>query len=133
MTETRPITLGGRVFDVPALPLRINMKVYPLCKALSTAADPADAESSFVGRVLAASGSIFAISDEELATLAEIAFGGASAADKTMTREAFDDLPINPVELLDAFFVVRGQTGVWMAPKTPDTAGDQAEGEAQGA
>lgn len=133
MTDTRDIKLGGRIFAVPPLPLRINRTVYPLCRALSTGPDGAGMEASFIGRVLAANGSIFAATDDELDKLADIAFGAANAADKSLTREEFDDLPITPVELLDAFFAIRPQTGVWIAPKASDEAGEQGQGEAQGA
>lgn len=132
MTYTRPITLGGRTFDVPSLPLRINRVVYPLIRALSMPDDNPEG-SSFVARVLAANGSIFAVSDAEMDILIEIAWGGASAAEKTLSRGEFDDLPISPVELLDAFFIVRGQTGVWVKPPAREAAGDEPEGEAQGA
>lgn len=122
MTDTRPVFLGGRTFDVPVLPLRVNRVVYPLCRALTIG------EDSFFSRVIAADGSVLAVTDEELETLATIAFGAAQAADKELTQEAFEDLPITPVQLLDAFFAIRIQTGVWTAAK--QTAGDESEGEA---
>lgn len=121
MTDTKPISLGGRIFDVPALPLRLNMKAYPLCRKVT--------DGGLIARVSAAAG-VLDCTEEEMTDLAEICLLGASAADPTMTRDVFESLPINPAELLDAFFVMRYQTGGWV-PVAPQEGKDSV-GEAEG-
>ena len=131
MTETRDITLGGQVYAVPHLPIRINKLAYPICRKLSRsvpATNDAPAVLSLIERFIAANGTLDC-TDEEMEHLAELAFLAASAADRTLKREVFDELPITPSQLLDAFFITRYQTGAWLAPEEA-----QAEpGEAQGA
>jgi hypothetical protein len=122
MTETRPIKLGGRTFDVPALPLRINKTAYPLCRKLS--AGGPDGRLSELTKSLD-------YSEEEMADLMELAFLAVTAADPTVDRAAFEELPVTPPELLDAFFVIRYQTGGWVPVTTAE--GDDGAGEAKGA
>ena len=121
MSDTRTITLGGMAFTVPALPFRINRRAYPLCRKLTAA--------GLIERALAASGSLDCTA-EEMDDLGELAFLAASAADKTLTRDAFDDLPVAPPELLDAFIAIRYQTGAWVAQEAGVETG---AGEMQGA
>ena len=123
MTKTRDIVLGDRTFAVPVLPHRYNRVVYPLCRDLS--GNPED-DDTFVDRLIKGEGAPGIVRDEEWDKLAEIAFQAACAADKTLTREDFDNLTIKPQDLIDAFFAIRYQTGVWIAP---DDAGF-APGEA---
>jgi len=106
MSDTRTITLGGTGFAVPALPFRINRQAYPLCRKLTAA--------NLIERALAANGALDCSADE-MDDLGELAFLAASAADKALTRAAFDELPIAPPQLLDAFFAIRYQTGAWVA------------------
>ena len=135
MNETRDITLGGRVFAVPPLPLRINKAAYPLCRKLT--------DAGLIDRAITAGG-VLVCSTDEMAELAEIAFLAAIAAEGVLardgrmqaaniiTRAAFDDLPVLPQELLDAFFIARYQTGAWV-PIDPAGPKDEARGEAKGA
>lgn len=124
MTDTpRNIILGSRTFAVPVLPHRYNRVVYPLCRDLS--GNSADADT-FVDRIIQGRGSVDIVRDEEWDKLAEIAFQAASAADKELTREAFDELPIKPQDLIDAFFAIRYQTGVWLAPDNAGAAAGEA-------
>lgn len=119
MSITRTITLAGQPYAIPPLPLRINRVVYPIVRGLS--AMPADGSSdSFLERMTASNGALDVITDAEWDDLIEIAFQAASAATTGLTREAFNDMPILPGELLDAFFPIRLQTGAWLA-STPDT------------
>lgn len=119
MTEPRDITIGGQVFAVPALPIRLNRIAYPLCKKLS--------EADLFQRCIDNNGVLDA-TDDELDSLIELAFLAVSAADKAMTRAMFDELPVTPPELLDVFFGVRYQTGAWLAAQA-----GAAPGEAPGA
>lgn len=119
MSKTRDIVLGDRTFAVPVLPHRYNRVIYPLCRDLS--GDPED-EDTFVDRIIKAGGAPGTVRDEEWDKLSEIAFHAACAADKDLTREAFDNLPIKPQDLIDAFFAIRYQTGVWIAPGAAGTA-----------
>jgi len=112
MSDIRTITLAGRTFDVPPLPLRVNMAAYPICQRLSNGS----LIQKFTEAVVSdAAFSSVAISAEEMEDLATLAFLGASTADRDLTRDAFDDLPINPGELIEAFYSMRYQTGVWKA------------------
>jgi len=114
MSNARTITLAGREFAVPPLPIRINRQVYPIVRELS--AVPTDeAADCFLRRLANSQGSIDAVTDAEWSQLIEMAFLAATAADQAMTREQFDALPITPPELLAAFFPVRLQTGAWVA------------------
>lgn len=125
MTETRTITLAGRAIEVPPLPLRINMIAYPICRKLTNA--------EFVERYIAAARakSLIEVTTEEMADLAEIAFCGAQAADRSLARDAFDEWSISPSELIDAFFPVRLQTQGWVAGEPQE--GQSEPGEAEGA
>jgi len=98
------ITLAGRVFSVPPLPLRWNREVYPLCARLTAA--------GLLDRL--GPGGTLALTADDIDALAEIAFWGASAADSTLTRDEFEALPIAPTELVDAFILIRVQTGGWL-------------------
>jgi hypothetical protein len=128
MTISRNIVLGERTFAVPVLPHRYNRVIYPLCRDLT--GNPED-EDTFVDRLIKGQGAPSTVRDEEWDKLAEIAFQAACAADKDLTRAAFDDLTIKPQDLIDAFFAVRYQTGVWIAPEGGAGApGDAGAGEA---
>lgn len=114
--KTRTITLAGTGFEVPMLPIRLNMIAYPLCRKLHN--------EGFLDRVIEGKGQINC-SEEEMRDLVEIAFVAAQAANPRIVREEFDNWPITPPELVDAFFLVRYQTGAWIAT---DVA-EQEEGE----
>jgi hypothetical protein len=121
MTDTRRIKLGGQAFDVPALPLRLNMKAYPLCRKLGAA--------GLIERIAASGGQLDCTADE-MVDLVELTFLGVTAADPTVKRETFDELTVTPPELLDAFLVLRYQTGGWV-PMPAE--GEHGAGEAPGA
>ncbi len=119
MTDTRPITLGTRTFDVPALPLRVCRVVYPLIRKLNN--------DGLIDRILAANGSLDC-TQEEFDDLVEIAFLMANAAEPVSNAE-FDEMPITPPQLVDTLFAARYQSGGWVQIQ----AGDEDSGEAQGA
>jgi hypothetical protein len=129
MTKSRTITLAGSPLEVPMLPIRFNKIAYPLCRKLHN--------SGFMDRIIEGQGQVDC-SAEEMDDLIEIAFAGACAALPQTTREEFDNWPITPPELVDAFFLIRYQTGAWIAPPSLDNLTNQEEaetqpGEAQGA
>ncbi|KUR73859.1 hypothetical protein [Novosphingobium sp. FSW06-99] len=97
------ITLGGQTFAVPPLPIRWNREAYPLSAKLI---------SGGLFDRLGADG-MLNLTGDDIDNLAELAFLGASAADPSLTREFFDDLPIRPLELFDAFLAIANQTGGW--------------------
>ena len=105
----RDITLAGKVFSVPMLRISINREAYPLCARLTL--------SGVLDRI-GQDGTIN-LSGEDIDALADLAFWGTLAADGNLTREEFDEMPISPVELLDAFIVMRWQTGGWMPANVP--------------
>lgn len=124
MTDTRPITLAGKVLEIPPLPLRVNMRAYPLCQKLTN--------EDFLKRIAAARG-VLVCSEEEMTELAELAFLAANAAEPTLEREDFDSWAVTPPELLDAFFTIRYQTGGWIAAPVGSAApgeGPDEPGEA---
>ena len=119
----RDIVLGGTVFSVPRLPLRVTREVYPICRKLAV--------GGLVERAIEGRGVLDATRDE-MDDLIEIAFLSAKAADPTLTREAFEAMPVSPPELLDAYFQIRYQTGGWVPPELVAEAND-APGEDGGA
>lgn len=118
----RPVTLGGRTFVVPPLPLRSTMVAYPICRKLTLA--------NLLERCMAA-GNVLDVDEGEMADVVELAFCCAQAAEPELSREEFEALPVSPPELLDAFLVARYQTGAWVPPTAQE--GDLAPGEAEGA
>lgn len=122
MTEARNMTLGGRTFAVPPLPLSVTRQIYPICRKLSL-------KGALVDRVIE-EGLLAGMTDEDMTDLANVDFACAQVAAPDLTRDMFDALPITPPQLFDAFFyVARYQTGMWIPVEAP--AGDDA-GEAQG-
>jgi hypothetical protein len=124
--KNRDIVLGDRTFSVPPLPIRINRVVYPICRKLVM--------DDLLKRCIDAGGELVATS-EELDQLIQIAFLAASAADSTVTQEQFDQLAITPPQLLDAFFLLRYQTGAWVEvpiASAPSAPGENVPGEAEG-
>jgi hypothetical protein len=135
MTDPRPITLGDRTFMVPVLPLRHNRVIYPLCRDLSVNNGEGDTES-FMARLVAANGTPDAVRDDEWPKLEKIAMQAAMAADPTFTQDDFDNLPVTMPQLIDAFFIVRMQTGAWVSrmPGAEASAEEApASGEVEGA
>lgn len=124
MTTNRDIVLADRTFSVPPLPLRHNRVIYPLCRDLSLVKGEDDTES-FIGRLMAAGGKPEAVRDDEWPMLEKIALHSAMAADVSFDEATFDALPITMMQLIDAFFVARQQTGVWV-PVTADTTEEDA-------
>lgn len=127
---TRDIVLGDRTFAVPVLSIRHNRIIYPLCRDLSES----EGDDTFFARLIAKTGTPDAVRDDEWPKLEKIAFHAACAADKDMTQDAFDDMPITPPQLIDAFFVIRIQTGAWRSPEEiaadPASADKAAAGDA---
>lgn len=124
--KNRDIVLGDRTFSVPPLPIRINRVVYPICRQLVM--------DDLLKRCIDANGGLVATS-EELDQLIQIAFLAASAADSTVTQEQFDQLAITPPQLLDAFFILRYQTGAWVEAQITGAlpaSGEDVPGEAEG-
>src|SRR4051812_25632767 len=108
MADPRTLTLAGRTFTVPPLPLKATMVVYPICRRLTIA--------GLVERAMANGGAL-EVDEAEMADIVELAFRCAQAAEPALTRDDFETLPITPPELLDAFLVARYQTGAWVPPQ----------------
>lgn len=125
MGNTRTITLVGSPIEVPMLPIRYNKIAYPLCQKLMKA--------KVLERVLRGKGQV-ELTTEEMDDLIEIAFAAVQAANPRVTREEFDNWPISPPELVDAFFLIRYQTGAWIEVLPQETGEVENEpGEAKGA
>lgn len=122
MSEAITLSLGGREFEVPRLPLGVTILVYPICQRLTN--------GGLAERLLKADAQPLNVSAEEIADLTEIAFQAAHAADDTLDVKAFLALPVTPPELFAAFFVMRIQCGGWSTRKAED--GDEP-GEGEGA
>lgn len=129
--KSRTIVLAGGSLDVPMLPIRLNKIAYPICQRLHAA--------QVIERAIKGEGKCD-ISAEEMDDLTELAFVAAQAANPRTTREEFDNWPISPPELIDAFFLVRYQTGAWVPVEgSPDDQlqisdeEEESSGEAQGA
>lgn len=126
MPKTRTITLAGSEFAVPLLPIRLNKVAYPICRKLHN--------GGFLDRVIEGRGQVDC-SAEEMEDLADLCFTAVQAAEPRITREEFDGWPISPPELVDAYIIIRYQTGAWIAPDELETGDEEAPptGEAQGA
>lgn len=128
--SSRTVILAGSPFEVPMLPIRLNKIAYPICRRLHN--------GDLLERIINGKGQVDC-SEEEMNDLTELAFIAASAAQPRTTREEFDNWPITPPELVDAYFLIRYQTGAWIAPPEgviPETQeGEQGTelGEAKGA
>ncbi len=120
MTDTRDIVLGGRTFEVPRLPLGVNIKAYPLLRKVNN--------NGLFERWHAPDGGP---TEEDMADIALVGFLCAKAADPALTREEFDALPIAPHELFDTLIVARFQSGAWVEA-TPSAADGEDAGEAPG-
>jgi hypothetical protein len=129
-TDIRIVTLAGREFPVPPLPLRAAQVVYPLCRKLSFAANPADPEGrSFVDRFVTSGGALDCIGDD-FADLLDVIFHAINAGGAGLSRDEFEALPAKPLELTDAFFAIRYQTGGWVEmPATPASPSGDETGE----
>lgn len=125
MTETLEMTLGGRTFAVPRLPLGVNRVVYPLCRELCL-------QGGLLDRLIKSPGGLtLAITSDDIDALIGIVFPCAELADPELTRQEFNGMPITPMELFDAFFsVIRYQTGMWAPVKATEQDAGEAMGEA---
>lgn len=121
MSDALSLSLGGRTFEVPKLPLGVTILVYPICQKLTNA--------GLADRLLKAEvGNGLSVSPEEIGELTEIAFQAAHAADETLDAQAFLALPVTPPELYAAFFAMRIQCGGW-GPRKPEDRDEPGEGE----
>jgi hypothetical protein len=112
--NTKTIILAGSPIEVPFLPIRLNKIAYPLCRKLHNL--------GFMERVITGKGQLDC-SPEEMEDLIELAYVAAVAANPRITRDEFDNWPVTPPELVDCWFLLRYQTGGWIAPEP------SAEGE----
>lgn len=101
---TRTMKLGDHTFDVPPLPLRIGKFAYPIAFRLT--------REGFVDRLLASTDAVD-VTGQDFNDLVELALLGVQAAGSEMTREQIEDHAIPITDLVDAFFLMRFQTGVW--------------------
>ena len=88
-----PVSLGGVTFDVPSLPWRLCKELQPGLLGWVVKADVGPD-----GR------GVLRLTPEDLGALADLVFRAlaASPQGKTMTREAFDDLPFSALDLANA-------------------------------
>lgn len=121
--DVRPLTLGGRTFEVPRLPLEVTIVVYPICQRLTNA--------GLVQRLLDGEGG-FSLTPEEIGDLTELAFQAARAADPELTTQAFLGMPVTPPELFAAFFVMRVQCGGWGVRGAAGAEDGDGAGEGEG-
>lgn len=121
MTDPKTLILAGQTFVIPGLlPIRINRDVYPICRKLNN--------DGLIERSIQAMGAL-ECTPEEYADLARIAFLTVKWVRPDLTREAFDDWPITPPELLDTYFTIRVLTGGWVENVAKPK--DEAPGEAK--
>ena len=114
------ITLGGKQWVIPLLAARQNRIIDPLILKLM----PIFAEMSkdqFTGLGL--------VTEESYRHFQEICFVAITRNDPTVTRDMFLDLPVTLTEMVSAFPIIAGQTGIF---KKADK-GDIPSGEAPGA
>lgn len=88
-----PVSLAGVTFDVPSLPWRLCQELQPGLLGWVVKADVGPD-----GR------GVLRLKAEDLGALADLVFKAlaASPQGRTMTREAFDDLPFSALDLAQA-------------------------------
>ena len=67
-----------------------------------------------------------AITEEQIADLVEISYQAVQPGQDKLTREAFNNLPISPLDLMAAMPVIAAQSG--MAPKKEADPGEAPAG-----
>lgn len=117
--EVWTIEIGDSTYNVPRLPFKVSRTVYPLCQRLSNAELPMR---------LVLPKEPLSLTDEEMDDLGKIAFLACKAADPGLTQEAFDNMPITPPQLFDAFFAIRKACGGWRT----QAEGQEPQGEETG-
>lgn len=101
----RKLRLGGQELQIPDLPLRMNLKVYPLVVRLI--------EGGFLNRLFASTDSIN-LTPDDFAGLVELAGYAVEAGGGTMTPEQLQDEVISVPDLCKCFLVMRLATGAWV-------------------
>jgi hypothetical protein len=89
MSETFPVTLAGRTWQLPHLPFRILKKLQPRLLAKGAALFGGDLKTL-----------VFRLDEEQLDALAEDAFTALNFAEPTLSKEQFLELPFSSSELL---------------------------------
>ena len=117
--ETWTIILGEREFTVPRLPLKVTRVVYPICQRLTNA--------ELTKRIWNAREEPLQTTDEEMDDLCKITLLACQVADPSFTKEEFEDLPVEPGQLYDAFLAIRFACGGWATVKV--TEGQDQPGE----
>ena len=97
------IILAEQTYTVPPLVIQWNRTAYPICAALIAA--------GLFDRI--SEKGTLSLTGDDMDKLVELAFVGVQAAGADMSRETFDNLPISPGELFDAFLIMATQTGGW--------------------
>jgi hypothetical protein len=90
MSETFPITLAGKTWQIPHLPFRILKKLQPRLLAKGASLFGGDLKTL-----------VFRLEEEQLDALAEDAFTAISFVEPTLTQEQFLELPFSSRELLE--------------------------------
>ena len=102
--DTRKVMLGGEVFLVPILAAKQNKIIDPLILRLLPIFAKWNDDRE---------GALAQLGGEQYDDLLEIAFVAITRAQPEITREKFLDLPITLPELIAAFSLIAGQTGVF--------------------
>lgn len=123
--ETWDIELGERSFKVGRLPFKISRVVYPICQKLTNDGFAERIYGKFEGGAFTPPPPL-QVTDEEMDQLAKVALLTCQTADPNLTEEAFNDMPIAPFQLYDAFFTVRKACGGWRS----NVEGKKESGEA---
>jgi len=121
------IQLGDRTFAVPRLPFKYGREIYPICQKLSNDGFPERIMGKFEGDTFVPPPPL-QVTDEEMMQLGRIAFMACQAADPELNSSAFEEMPITPPQLFDAFFAIRKACGGWRSR----AEGKEPTGEAKG-
>lgn len=113
--ETWTLSAGDRTFVVPRLPLRVTRAVYPVCQRLTNSGLPLRLTKQDVQ---------LEITETEAEELSTIMFLACQAAAPDLTKEQFDEMPISPSQLYDAFFAIRYACGGWTLKPVVEEPGE---------
>jgi hypothetical protein len=126
------VTLAGKRWPVPKLAVRQMRRVRaPLIEMNERVRAAVKSANSEDERLTAASSVVLSLSEEEYESLfLSVVFWGLKRAHPDMTFDEFLDLEADEDDLTVAWYVVRNQSGLFVA--TPADGGTP-EGEANGA
>lgn len=135
---TPTVTLAGKVWPVPELAVRqlrhVRRPLIDLTEAITQQTEKTtdEATGEVIEKVIKSSGAlIMALSEAQYEQMTDVVFWGLSRAHPDLKKEEFLDWPASELEMLNAFFAVRSQSGVFMKAAAAAAPKEGEPGEAK--